>query len=152
MSTTTPYDCPVCPVQALPLGTLGSVSWLRCRQCGMTFHATPGMAPPAQAAFPMALQLTLQEQAETLAAMSTRTLTPLTRSKLVCNQLSVNAYPTSSGGFVYVGIPMYDIPLETDLAALFQLAALSGIAWLKFDADAAVLDGVPVLSESEDWT
>jgi hypothetical protein len=85
----------------------------------------------------------LQEQAEPLAALSISHLTRPTRDKLLGNDLSVNAYPTLQGGFVYVGAPRYDIPTESDLAAIFEAAEQAGIVWLKFDAGAATIDGLP---------
>lgn len=89
----------------------------------------------------------LHQQAEPLAALSSAHLTPTTRHKLIGNDLSVNAYPTAEGGFVYVGSPRYDIPTETDLAAVFEVAELAGIVWLKFDANSAVIDGLPVFDD-----
>lgn len=88
----------------------------------------------------------LRQQAEPLAALSSAHLTPATRQKLIGNDLSVNAYPTAHGGFVYVGSPRYDIPMEADLAAVFELAEQAGIVWLKFDTDSAVIDGLPVFN------
>jgi len=94
----------------------------------------------------------LRQQAEPLAALSSAHLTPVTRQKLIGNDLSVNAYPTAEGGFVYVGSPRYDIPMEADLAALFELAERAGVVWLKFDAQAAIIDGLPVFDFSgETW-
>lgn len=92
----------------------------------------------------------LRQQAEPLAALSMAHLTPATRKKLIGNDLSVNAYPTAHGGFVYVGSPRYDIPTEADLAAVFEAAELAGIVWLKFDADSALIDGLPVFDTSGD--
>lgn len=89
----------------------------------------------------------LLEQAEPLAALSVSHLSAATRRKLVADELSVNAYPTDDGGFVYVGAPRYDIPAETDLAAIFELAEHAGVVWLKFDAHAAVIDGLAVFNE-----
>lgn len=86
----------------------------------------------------------LRQKAEPLAALSSAHLTPATRDKLIGNDLSVNVYPTAHGGFVYVGSPRYDIPAEADLAAVFEVAERAGIVWLKFDADSAVIDGLPV--------
>ena len=91
----------------------------------------------------------LRQQIETLAALSTAHLLPDTRHKLICNNLSVNAYPTIGGGFVYVGSPRYDIPLESDLASLFELAEKAGVCLLKFDADAAVITGLPLFDDPE---
>lgn len=92
----------------------------------------------------------LRQQAEPLSAVSITHLTLATRQKLIGNDLSVNAYPTLFGGFVYVGSPRYDIPEETDLAAVFEAAERAGIVWLKFDADSAVIDGLPVYQASGD--
>ena len=86
----------------------------------------------------------LRQQAEPLAALSIAHLTPNTRKKLIDNDLSVNAYPTTYGGFVYVGSPRYDIPTEADLAAVFEVAERAGVVWLKFDAESAVIDELPV--------
>ncbi|QDL38546.1 hypothetical protein [Rhodoferax sediminis] len=90
----------------------------------------------------------LRQQAEPLAALSSAHLTPATRHKLIGNDLSVNAYPTAYGGFVYVGSPRYDIPTEADLAAVFEVAEQAGVIWLKFDADGAIIDGLPVFDIS----
>jgi hypothetical protein len=71
---------------------------------------------------------------------------------LIGNDLSVNAYPTPHGGFVYVGSPRYDIPTEADLAAVFELAERAGVVWLKFDAESAVIEGLPVFGNlGETW-
>ena len=40
------------------------------------------------------------------------------------------------------------IPTEADLAAIFTVAEQAGIAWLKFDSEAAVIDGLPVFDMS----
>lgn len=92
----------------------------------------------------------LRQQAEPLAALSMAHLTPATRQKLMGNDLSVNAYPTTQGGFIYVGSPRYDTPTEADLAAVFEVAEQAGIVWLKFDADSALIDGLPVFGASGD--
>jgi hypothetical protein len=62
----------------------------------------------------------LREHAESLAAPSTIHLSADTRRRLLGDDLSVNAYPTGDGGFLYVGIPRYAVPAENDLAALFE--------------------------------
>lgn len=92
----------------------------------------------------------LRQQAEPLAALSMAHLTSATRQKLIGNDLSVNAYPTVEGGFVYVGSPRYDIPTEADLAAIFEAAERAGVVWLKFDAEAAVIESLPVFDTSGD--
>lgn len=90
----------------------------------------------------------LRVQAESLASLSISHLSPSTRLKLADDELSVNAYPTDSGGVIYVGAPCYRIPAEADLAAIFMVAEQAGIAWLKFDSEAAVIDGLPVFDMS----
>ena len=91
----------------------------------------------------------LCEQAEPLAELSISHLTWATRRKLAGDELSVNAYPTEHGGFIYVGAPRYRIPAETDLATIFELAERAGVVWLKFDGEAAVIDGLPVFEALE---
>lgn len=59
----------------------------------------------------------LRAQAESLASLSISHLSPSTRLKLADDELSVNAYPTDSGGVIYVGAPCYRIPAE---ACLFR--------------------------------
>jgi hypothetical protein len=91
----------------------------------------------------------LCEQVEPLAELSISHLTWATRLKLADDELSVNAYPTEHGGFIYVGAPRYRIPAETDLAMIFELAERAGVVWLKFDGEAAVIDGLPVFAASD---
>ena len=43
-----------------------------------------------------------------------------------------------------MSVPCYRIPTEVDLATIFTVAEQTGIAWLKFDSEAAVIDGLPV--------
>lgn len=89
----------------------------------------------------------LLEQIEPLAALSISHLTPTTRQKLADDDLSVNVYPNDYGGFVYVGAPPYAVPTESDLAMIFEVAKLAGVVWLKFDSDAAIVDGLPVFDD-----
>ncbi len=89
----------------------------------------------------------LREQAEPLVALSLAHLTAPTRQKLLDDELSVNAYPTDFGGFVFVGAPRHRIPVEGDLASIFEAAEQAGIVWLKFDSEADVLDGLPVFAQ-----
>lgn len=91
----------------------------------------------------------LRAQAVPLASLSTAHLSPNTRLKLAGDDLSVNAYPTDCGGIIYVGSRCYRIPMEADLATIFEVAEQAGIAWLKFDSEAAVIDGLPVLDGPE---
>lgn len=91
----------------------------------------------------------LRTLVEPLAAISLSHLSSNTRLKLADNDLSVNAYPTDCGGILYVGAPRHSIPIETDLAAIFEVAELAGIVWLKFDSEAAVIDGLPIFEMPE---
>ena len=90
----------------------------------------------------------LRAQAEPLAALSISHLSPSTRLKLADDELSVNAYPSDCGGVIYVGAPCYRMPTEADLAVIFEVAEQAGIVWLKFDSEAAVIDGLPVFDMS----
>ena len=90
----------------------------------------------------------LRAQAESLASLSISHLSTSTRLKLADGELSVNAYPTDCGGLIYVGAPRYRIPTEADLATIFEVAEQAGIVWLKFDGEAAVIDGLPVFDMS----
>lgn len=69
----------------------------------------------------------LREQAESLVALSLSHLTPATRERLQADDLSVNAYPTDFGGFVYVGAPRHRHPAEADLASIFEAAEQAGV-------------------------
>lgn len=86
----------------------------------------------------------LKAHIEPLATLSLSHLSSSTRLKLADDELSVNAYPTDCGGIVFVGAPRYRIPEEADLAAIFEVAEEAGIVWLKFDSEAAVIDGLPI--------
>lgn len=92
---------------------------------------------------------TLRQLAEPLVALSTTHLTKATQRGLADDELSVNAYPSDFGGLVYVGIPPYSTPAEPDLASIFGVAGKAGIAWLKFDADAPVVDGLTVYKQND---
>lgn len=91
----------------------------------------------------------LLKLAEPMAALSTAHLTPLTRRKLAGNELSVHAYRNEYGGFVYVGDSNEIAPTESDLATIFDLARRARLVWLKFDANAGVVDGLPTYGETE---
>lgn len=91
----------------------------------------------------------LLELVEPLAALSICHLTAATRQKPANDDLSVNVYPNDYGGFVYVGAPPYTVPAETDMAMIFEAAGLAGIVWLKFDSDAAIVDGLPIFEETD---
>ena len=95
---------------------------------------------------PQSAIATLRELAEPLATVSLTHLSPQTRQKLRDDDLSVNAYPTDFGGLVFVGAPRQRIPTEADLATLFETAQQAGIAWLLFDSEADVVDGLPVFA------
>lgn len=91
--------------------------------------------------------LSLLLQAEPLASLSISHLTPASRRKLAEGGLSVHAYPNEYGGFVYVGVPGNNCPEETNLLAIFEVAMRAELIWLKFDADAAVIDGLPIFED-----
>jgi len=91
----------------------------------------------------------LRELAEPLVTLSLSHLSPSTRRKLRANVLSVNAYPTEFGGLVFVGAPRHRIPAESDLAAIEAIVEHAGVAWLLFDAEAPVVDGLPLFSPDE---
>lgn len=91
----------------------------------------------------------LREQAEPLVSLSLSHLTPATRQRLQEDDLSVNAYPTGVGGFVFVGAPRHRLPSESDLASIFEAAEQAGIVWLMFDCEAPVIDGLPVFDPVE---
>lgn len=89
---------------------------------------------------------------EPLAALSLSHLSLGTRLKLADDELSVNAYPTDCGGILYVGAPCYRLPMEADLAKIFEIAEQAGVVWLKFDSEAAVIDGLPIFDMSKPTT
>lgn len=97
---------------------------------------------------PLTLISCLRELAEPLLALSLAHLTPTTQHKLRNDMLTVNAYPTGCGGLVFVGAPRYRMPAEPDLARIFEAAEKAGIVWLKFDAEAAVIDGLPIFPDA----
>ncbi|WP_265942138.1 hypothetical protein [Dechloromonas sp. A34] len=155
MSTRIPPQCPVCAGDGVPLGTLGRLRWFRYRDCGMNFSRQTGAPRPSRRLIKMKKNrmekpavASLQAQAEPLASLSISHLSSSTRLKLADDELSVNAYPTDCGGFIYVGAPRYRIPAEADLAAIFEVAEQAGIVWLKFDSEAAVIDLLPVYDQS----
>ena len=82
--------------------------------------------------------------AERIVSLTLGHLTSTSLDKLTAGELSVHAYPSRYGGFVYVGKPAHDQPEEPDLAAIFRLAEQAGIAWLHFDASGATVDGLPL--------
>ena len=90
----------------------------------------------------------LLELVEPLAALSICHLTATTRQKLANDNRSVNVYPHDYGGFVYVGAPPSTVPAESDMAMIFEAARLAGIVWLKFDSDAAIVDGLPIFEDT----
>lgn len=86
----------------------------------------------------------LRELGEALASVSLWHLHPATRELLRRNALSVNAYPTDFGGFVFVGSPRQRIPVEADLEVVTGLAERAGVSWLLFDVEAPPVDGLPM--------
>ncbi len=89
----------------------------------------------------------LRQQIEPLATLSASHLSAETRMGLAKNRLSVNVYPTEFGGIVYVGSPVYALPVEPDLAVIFELASAAGAVWLKFDVDAVIIDGLETFDD-----
>lgn len=89
----------------------------------------------------------LAKASEPLAVLSTAHLTPDTRTRLAEGKLSVLVYPNEYGGFIYVGDPAENNPTEPELKAVFEVAAQAGLVWLKFDRDAALVEGLPVFAE-----
>jgi hypothetical protein len=86
----------------------------------------------------------LLRQVKPMAVLSITHLTASTRQKLAADDLSINAYPNEYGAFIHVGAPRYAVPTEADLAAIFDVAEQAGIVWLKFESDAAAIDGLTV--------
>jgi hypothetical protein len=52
--------------------------------------------------------------------------------------------PNEYGGFVCVNVRRDSVPTEADLATLFDVAERAGVVYLKFDSDAAAIDGLPI--------
>ena len=42
-----PPDCPYCGGPGMLLGVLGTVTWFRCRNCGIDFRASETVQPSA---------------------------------------------------------------------------------------------------------
>ena len=91
----------------------------------------------------------LLQQLEPLASLSIAHLTPATRDKLASGTLSIPVYPNEYGGFVHVGVSGDGIPTEADLAHVFDVARKASLIWLKFDADAAIIDGLPLFPDAQ---
>ena len=89
----------------------------------------------------------LSQHIEPLLVLSISHLSADTQLRLSTDDLSVNAYPMKSGGLIYVGRPVYCVPAEPDLQQVFKVASEAGAVWLKFDVDAAVIDGLPVFDD-----
>jgi len=58
-----------------------------------------------------------------------------------CRSMPIRPYAAAS--YTHVGTPRYRIPTEPDLAAIFEAAEQAGVAWLMFDREAAVIEGLP---------
>lgn len=96
-----------------------------------------------------ALSRSLLRHLEPLAAISIFHLSGPTRERLAEGRLSIVAYPNDYGGFVHVGTED-TTPEEPDLAAIFRIARPAGVVWIKFDADAPAVDGLPAFDGAED--
>lgn len=106
--------------------------------------AGPPPAAPPPLASPGAQPVRLP--AEMLSVLSLQHLSTETQRRLTHDLLSLNAYPLSCGGLVFVGRPMDRRPTEPDLAALCEAAHAAGIRWLLFDRDVEPTPGLPVLA------
>ena len=99
------------------------------------------LAPaPSNAPLPTPTSAELQRHMEPLLAMSIEHLRPQTRQALACDALSLPAYPNEYGGFVHVGM---STPTEPELAAIFEVVRGIDVVWIKFDADADRVEGLP---------
>lgn len=109
-----------------------------------------GEARPTPAPSPAArLAQSLLKHAEPLVAISTRHLSRATLQRLADGHLSVLAYPNDYGGFVYAGGPCGNVPQEPELQTIVALAQQASIVWIKFDADALEVDGLPTYADEE---
>ncbi|MDI9688517.1 hypothetical protein [Burkholderia cenocepacia] len=106
--------------------------------------STPQTDAEAQ---PVSLRERVLAHAEPLVALSTAHLHPDNRQRLADGGLSVLTYPNEYGGFVYVGEAGENEPTEPELAAIFAAARGANIVWIKFDADAEVVDGLPTFDD-----
>lgn len=82
----------------------------------------------------------LQRHSEPLLAISIEHLRPQTREALASDALSIPAYPNEYGGFIHVGMTL---PTEPELAAIFDAVRRIDVVWIKFDADADLVEGLP---------
>lgn len=94
------------------------------------------------------LTRSLLRHSEPLVAISITHLSGPTRKRLAEGRLSVVAYPNYYGGFVHVDTDD-TAPDEADLAAIFSIARRCGVVWIKFDADAPTVDGLPTFGDEE---
>ncbi len=128
---------------------VGIVGWTsNARPARLCVNRVPALAKK-EFALDKLIVTRLLELVEPLVALSISHLTATTRQKLANDDLSVNVYPNDYGGFVYVGAPPYTVPAETDMAMIFEAARLAGIVWLKFDSDAAIVDGLPIFEDTD---
>lgn len=93
---------------------------------------------------------------EPLLALSTVHL-----SRVTCDALATYPsrwplvfYPNDYGAFVHVGEPaqLQVDELPSDLAYVMRFAAGKGIVWVKFDADAQELEGLPTYRNTWDMS
>lgn len=95
-----------------------------------------------------ALSRSLLRHSQPLVAISIAHLSGPTRERLAEGRLSVVAYPDDDGGFVHVAAEG-TAPDEPELAAIFRIAQPAGVVWIKFDADAPSVDGLPTFDGGE---
>lgn len=89
-----------------------------------------------------------REAMEPMAVISTAHLLPDTMTWIEQGGYGSACHPNEYGAFLYVG---QDDGEDTppDLAAVLAAARAEGVVWVKFDADASTLDGLP--DHSDAW-
>ena len=90
--------------------------------------------------------------AEPLVVLSTAHLSVTTLQRLHADTLSINAYVHRYGAFLYLGCPPEVLPDETDLRHIVEMAAQADIAWLGFDIEGPVADGLPLFRDPAEET
>lgn len=94
----------------------------------------------------------LRQLAESLVVLSTAHLSATTLQRLHADTLSINAYVHRYGAFLHLGCPPEVLPDETDLRHIVEMAAQADIAWLGFDIEGPVADGLPLFRNPAEET
>lgn len=89
----------------------------------------------------------LRQLREHLAVISTAHLSDDTFTRLKTNQLSVQAYVHAYGAFLYLGRTLEIAPEEADLREIVEASIHAEVAWLGFDVEGAVVDGLPLFRD-----